>query len=109
MYIPKNDEGEKVYCYDVNSLYPSVMLSQPMPVGAPIYFQGDCLKTDPNAFGFFYCKVKSPPYLEHPLIQIHLKTELGVRTVSPLGNFECMLFSEEILKYKQKGYTFKIE
>jgi len=25
MYIPENIEGKKVFCYDVNALYPSVM------------------------------------------------------------------------------------
>ena len=33
MYIPSNQEGELVYGYDVNSLYPYVMANYPMPVG----------------------------------------------------------------------------
>jgi len=28
MYIPSNQLDEKIYCYDVNSLYPSVMINK---------------------------------------------------------------------------------
>ena len=44
-----------LYYYDVNSLYPYVMANHPMPVGRPVYFDGDIRKVDPQAFGFFYC------------------------------------------------------
>lgn len=65
MYIPY---GENLFAYDVNSLYPSQMLKNPMPVGAPTYFEGDIRNIDKEAFGFFYCKITSPEYLEHPII-----------------------------------------
>jgi len=32
---------KKVKCYDVNSLYPTSMLKNLMPVGNPYYFEGD--------------------------------------------------------------------
>lgn len=53
VYILTNVEEEKIYCYDVNSLYPSVMSSFDMPIGIPTYFEGDIRKVDPDAFGFF--------------------------------------------------------
>lgn len=34
MYIPTNEENELVYAYDVNSLYPYVMVNFPMPIGS---------------------------------------------------------------------------
>ncbi len=37
-YIPT---GEDIKCYDVNSLYPSSMFNNPMPIGNPYYFEGD--------------------------------------------------------------------
>lgn len=37
-YIPL---GEKVKCYDVNSLYPTSMRNNIMPIGNPYYFEGD--------------------------------------------------------------------
>jgi hypothetical protein len=89
VFIPKSKPGIKVKCYDVNSLYPSQMESQLMPVGAPTYFKGDILKIDPDAFGFFYCKINkiiAPEDIMHPILQTHVKTAAGVRTVSPIGN-----------------------
>ena len=41
VYYPVSDKNKKVYHYDVNSLYPYVMANFPMPVGTPIYFEGD--------------------------------------------------------------------
>ena len=49
MYIPTNLKNEKVYCYDVNALYPSVMLNNPMPLGKPTYFEGDIRKYNKNS------------------------------------------------------------
>src|SRR5258707_1231887 len=40
IYIPESKVGKKIKCYDVNSLYPSQMHSQLMPVGIPNYFNG---------------------------------------------------------------------
>jgi hypothetical protein len=85
MYIPTAPEGTKIYCYDVNSLYPFVMDQFDMPIGKPLYFLGDIRKVDPNAFGFFYCKIIAPDNLLHPIIQTHIKTKNGMRTVAPLG------------------------
>jgi hypothetical protein len=69
----------------LNSLYPSVMEKQDIPVGKPVLFKGDITQIEPNAFGFFYCKIKTPDYLKHPIIQTHVKTDDGLRTLAPLG------------------------
>lgn len=115
MFIPFNSNLELVYGYDINSLYPAVMQNKNFPIGKPTYFEGDIRKYDAEAFGFFQCKVEAPTDLIHPIIQLHVKTKAGTRTMSPTGTFECMLFSEEMdnaikLGYKIKilwGYTFK--
>jgi hypothetical protein len=85
MYIPKIKKGTKIYCYDVNSLYPFVMKEFDMPVGKPVQFFGDIRKEDPNAFGFFYCKIKAPNNLKHPILQSHVKINKSIRTIAPLG------------------------
>jgi len=58
-----------LYYYDVNSLYPFVMADTLMPIGKPIAFEGNIRLVEPEAYGFFYCKITSPEYLEHPLLQ----------------------------------------
>jgi hypothetical protein len=85
MYIPENPEGTKLYAYDVNSLYPFIMDEFDMPIGKPTLFEGDIRKIDPNAFGFFYCKIKAPNNLEHPIIQTHIKINNIKSTIAPLG------------------------
>lgn len=108
MYIPKNLEGDKIHVYDVNSLYPSTMLNNLYPIGIPTYFEGDITINNPEAFGFFYCKIITPPFLDHPILQIHHKTNGGVRTISPLGIFEGWFFSPELENSKKFGYNFEI-
>lgn len=105
MYIP---DGTKIYCYDVNSLYPYVMKEFDMPVGKPIFFKGDIRKFDPKAFGFFYCNIIAPSNLMHPIIQTHIKTNEGIRTVAPLGQWNDMLFSKEMDNALKYGYKFEI-
>ena len=108
MYIPFNNENEIIYGYDVNSLYPFVMKNNPMPIGNMSYFEGNIRKIDPNAFGFFYCDIETPNYLEHPILQTHVKTSEGIRTVSALGQYQDMIFSPEMDNAVKFGYKFDI-
>jgi hypothetical protein len=85
MYIPQSPKNEKIYAYDVNSLYPFIMESCDMPIGNPIFFEGDIRKIDQNAFGFFYCEIIAPDEIKHPILQTRVKTNAGVRTISPIG------------------------
>lgn len=83
LYIPYSDKP--VYCYDVNSLYPTVMAEMDMPVGNIKFFEGDITKIEPNAFGFFECKITAPDNLHKPILQTRVKTGSGERTMAPLG------------------------
>ena len=109
MYIPYN-ENTKLYCYDVNSLYPYIMINMEMPTGIPISFEGNIRKYEPEAFGFFYCKINSPDNLEHPILQRRVKTEGGssIRTIAGLGSWEGWVFSKKMDYCLTKGYTFEI-
>ena len=98
----------KLFVYDVNSLYPFIMAETPMPVGKPIAFKGDITKIDPNAFGYFYCKITSPDYLEHPILQRRIKTSEGLRTIAGLGSWTGWIFSTEMFNAMKYGYTFEI-
>jgi hypothetical protein len=82
MFIPY---GTNVKCYDINSLYPSVMVNKDMPIGKSEKFIGDISKFDNNAFGFFYVKVTTPKNILHPILQINHKTNNGIKTISPIG------------------------
>ena len=57
-----------------------------MPVGKPIAFEGDIRKYEPNAFGFFYCKMTSPDYLENLILLRRIRTSEGIRTIAGLGS-----------------------
>jgi DNA polymerase elongation subunit (family B) len=85
MYIPESKPGVEIKCYDVNSLYPSVMEKYDLPVGSPTYFEGNIRLIDKNAFGFFYCKIESPKDILHPILQTHVKVNGTISTVSPIG------------------------
>jgi hypothetical protein len=82
MYIPY---GINLKCYDVNSLYPSVMINKDMPIGKPEKITGDLNKINENLFGFFYVKVNCPEKIMHPILQIKHKTKSGIKTISPVG------------------------
>jgi hypothetical protein len=89
VYKPR---GKNIYRYDVNSLYPYVMRNYPMPVGNPIYFEGDLTFMENNynlidrPFGFFEVEVEAPTNLHIPLLQTRIKTSNGTRTVAPVGS-----------------------
>lgn len=101
-------QGFNVFRYDVNSLYPFVMKQYPMPIGNITYFEGDILKIDSEAFGFFEVEVTCPKDLNRPLLQTKVETSGGFRTVCPLGKWKDMVFSEEMNEYLKYGYTFKV-
>lgn len=116
VYLPHNgvhqdffaDARHKLYLYDVNSLYPFVMSSVPMPIGKPIAFEGDIRDVDPGAYGFFYCKITSPNNLKHPILQRRIKTADGIRTIAGLGSWEGWVFSMEMDNAIGFGYQFEI-
>jgi DNA polymerase type B, organellar and viral len=108
VYKPFSFEKKKIYGYDVNSLYPYVMGKELMPVGNPIYFEGDITKIKDNPFGFFEVEINAPEDLYTPLLQTRLKTENGKRTVSPVGNWIGTYFTEELKEAIKLGYSIKI-
>jgi len=108
MYIPRPIKNRKIFGYDVNSLYPSVMANNKLPIGKPTYFSGDITKIDKNAFGFFYCNITTPNELKHPIIQTRIKTNDGIRIVAPLGSWSDMVFSEEMYNAIKFGYKFEV-
>jgi DNA polymerase type B, organellar and viral len=122
VYIPHNKIGSffsktwrTLFYYDVNSLYPTVMSRGDMPIGAPIVFEGDIRAIEPEAYGFFYCKITSPDNLEHPLLQRRIETSEGTRTIAGLGTWHgwiCSIEMDNAIKFNYqfeiiKGYQFE--
>ena len=101
-----------------------------MPVGNPIYFEGDINSIhsikdfvfesntkDPmnRPYGFFEVEVTTPDYLEHPVLLplgqaiTRVMTDNGFRTVCPLGTWTDVYSTEEIYNAMDNfGYKFKI-
>ena len=110
VYIPtftSTNESDMLYVCDVNGLYPNEMKNL-MPIGEPVAFLGDIRKIDSEAFGFFYCKIKSPEYLEHPILQRSIKVDNKKSTIAGLGSWEGWIFSAEMDNAMKYGYTFEI-
>jgi hypothetical protein len=101
-------QGKDLYYYDVNSLYPTVYSSQPVPTGNPEYFKGNVLDHYPDAFGFFKCNITAPVDIKVPILQTHVETKSGTRTVAPLGSWTDVLFSEEMHSAIKYGYKITI-
>ena len=102
VFINKISSG---YHYDINSQYPKAMLID-MPIGDPVL----SLETDLNKiFGFVYGEISCPDesILQVPFIQYH--DPIGRITFCPRGNFNRLIFSEEIKYALKYGYTIKIK
>jgi hypothetical protein len=91
-----------IYCYDVNSLYPSVMRDYSFPIGNPIYV--DNMQDWESKFGIFCAKVICPDNLNMPLLMIHRKGN----SIAPVGTWTGWYTSVELLKAKALGYTIEV-
>ncbi len=88
--------------YDINSLYPYVMKTFPMPIG-----EGKWVNTITDIgdfFGFIKVEVTSPEYMHKPFLNYY-DADLGL--ISPIGTWTEVYFSEEIKYALKLGYKFK--
>ena len=112
---PETGKKEKIYIYDINSSYPKNMgKGMLMPVVTKYdrsisYFEGDILQTHYKPFGFFDVDISTTKDLEIPVLQTRKKLEHGTFTISPLGKWSGVYFSEELYNAKENfGYEFKV-
>ncbi len=102
VYIPY---GEKLYYYDINSLYPFCMLKA-MPVGTPKKY--DATKGLNDLFGFALVKVKVPQTLNIPVLPVYATIEGEERLIFPTGTFKGYYFSEELKYAESLGCKIKL-
>ena len=103
MYIPY---GKKVRCYDVNSLYPSIMKDKLFPTGTIYKFDGDITILN-DIYWIGEVNVSSKRDLFQPYLQIHYKINSGLRTISPNGSFSMVINSPEYIN-ALKDYNIDI-
>lgn len=88
---------EKYYHYDINSLYPAMML-KPLPVGEPIEIIGG-----KGRFGFFLAKIKAPNNLRY----YYLPRKTNNKIIYDKGEWIDWYFSEELKKAEELGYNIQ--
>lgn len=79
LYKPSLDNG---YHYDINSLYPYVMSTNPMPIGKGEWVKSNSEIDINSCFGFLEITVSSPPYMYRPFLTVR-DDKLGL--IAPLG------------------------
>ncbi len=102
VYKPIVENG---FYYDINSLYPYIMMTSEMPVGDYEYLSVINDNFDiQNFFGFIEVEVVTPNNLYIPYLSTYSSTN---SLISPLGTWKDVYFSEEIKYALTLGYTFK--
>lgn len=97
-----------IYRYDVNSLYPFIMKTTPVPVGNPTYFEGDILLIKNKPYGIFEAKITTPEVINIPLLQYRFKINNTTHTISPTGSWTGIYHSNELYNAMKHGYKIEI-
>jgi hypothetical protein len=114
MYIPY---GENIFCYDINSLYPTAMKNYKYPTGKYYAFNNldnlSWVKLEQllgrKLFGFVEAEIDCPKVVLHPILQIRREiSPNSPRTFSPAGTFRGWFHTEEILEAMKLGYKINI-
>lgn len=100
-----NSYAKNVYYYDVNSLYPFVML-QSMP--HKLLNDGKIINLSNRSldsfFGFAEVKIFCPLNMQRPVLPFHLKG----KTIYPVGSWTATYFSEELKAIQNLGYQITL-
>lgn len=106
-----HSKSKKLYCYDVNSLYPYVMAENEYPTN----FSGFVFKYDPKKMGFWDVKVEVPEMYLPPL-PVMREVKGSRKLIFPTGTFRGVWSTVELeyarslgvkIKKFYKGATFK--
>lgn len=105
IYLPciKNST---LYGYDINSLYPFIMFSKPLPAGKPLIQSKNTFKDFQNFFGFIEATILINTYKENPLLSIEHVNNIK----QPVGYISGVWFIDEVkmLIERKEVVSFKI-
>lgn len=104
VYNLQSPPAQMVYCYDVNSLYPTVMCNNDFPTGTPRFVEGHIDLNSPETFGFLLVRVTCPLDLDKPFLQVRRNGT----TVAPVGTWIDWYFTEELKLAATLGYKFEV-
>ncbi|KAM7460644.1 hypothetical protein LguiB_036035 [Lonicera macranthoides] len=94
--------GNDLYYYDVNSLYPYIMLSCDMPGGKPVW-EGNLENRElSELYGFIEAYVECPDTISRPFLPYRSKEGM---LLYPTGKFVGIYFSEELIYARNMGYN----
>jgi hypothetical protein len=100
IFKPIHNTKQKLYEYDINSMYPYVMKAQEYPVGKGIF----TFQEIPNKLGVYEAEVLCPQSLHVPVLGILYNGKYCF----PAGRFKGRWTSCELELARSKGYEVKI-
>lgn len=95
--------GENLYYYDINSLYPSVMLKV-MPLNHIQYHNSIKKENFNNFFGFCLVEIECPKNMNIPLLPYR---NMNNEVIYPTGIWKGVYFSEILKSVIKHGYKVK--
>lgn len=95
--------GTDLYYYDVNSLYPYVMMANKFPTGQSGRFIG--AKPLKDIFGLVYAKITAPDNLYAPIL---MTRAMGGSVIAPTGSWSDWYCSEELKLAVTYGYEVEV-
>lgn len=98
-YIPC---GEKLYYYDVNSLYPHIMKTFHMPGGQPVWDGNLMGRKLSELYGFIEAYIYCPNTIKRPFLPFKDKNNT---LLFPTGEFIGVYYTEELLFAERLGYN----
>lgn len=93
--------GKDLFYYDVNSLYPSAMARNSMPIGKPTWVGDLSHHNLEDIYGFVEAYVHCPKSMKKPFLP-YRKDDGSL--IFPTGRFFGVFYSEELKKAKEVGY-----
>lgn len=98
-----HSKTKNIYCYDVNSLYPTVMRNNDFPTN----FKCETLTWYEDKMGFYECEIEVPKDMYLPPLPVVEKVGRSSKLVFPTGKFKGVYTTEEIKYARSLGVKIK--